>query len=282
MIAYLGTGLLGGNFVKNLLEKGNEVHVWNRSPEKAKALEASGAKAFAEAADAVKGATRIHLTLTDDQVVDDVLEKAEPGFATGVIIIDHSTTSVEGAKKRTSYWKQRGTDYIHAPVFMGPPNALDGTGYMLVCGNQEIIKKIEPELSAMTGKLINCGPDTGKAAGMKLLGNLFLMSLTAGISDTLALAKALHIPASEVETLLCTWNPGAMIPVRIKRILSDQFSDPSWELKMARKDARLMMEEAAKENQPFTIIPAIAKEMDRWIEKGHGSDDWTIIAKDNV
>jgi 3-hydroxyisobutyrate dehydrogenase len=282
MIAYLGTGLLGGNFVKNLLKKGNEVHVWNRSAEKAKALETSGAKAFAEPSDAVRGASRIHLTLTDDQVVDEVLEKAEPGFLTGVIIIDHSTTSVDGAKKRAAYWKQRGVDYIHAPVFMGPPNALEGTGYMLVCGDQEIVKKIEPELSAMTGKLINCGPDTGKAAGMKLLGNLFLMSLTAGISDTLALAKALHIPSSEVESLLSTWNPGAMIPVRIKRILSDQFSDPSWELKMARKDARLMMEEAAKENQPFTIIPAIAKEMDRWIDKGHGSDDWTIIAKDNV
>ena len=282
MIAYLGTGLLGSNFVKNLLKKGNEVHVWNRSAEKAKALEASGAKAFAEPSDAVRGASRIHLTLTDDQVVDDVLEKAEPGFLTGVIIIDHSTTSVDGAKKRAAYWKQRGVDFIHAPVFMGPPNALEGTGYMLVCGDQEIVKKIEPELSAMTGKLINCGPDTGKAAGMKLLGNLFLMSLTAGISDTLALAKALHIPASEVESLLSTWNPGAMIPVRIKRILSDQFSDPSWELKMARKDARLMMEEAAKGNQPFTIIPAIAKEMDRWIGKGHGSDDWTIIAKDNV
>jgi 3-hydroxyisobutyrate dehydrogenase len=281
MIAYLGTGLLGANFVKAMLKKGKEVQVWNRTLEKAKALESSGAKAFSEPADAVKGTDTIHLTLSDDQAVDAVLEQASPGFKAGVIIIDHTTTSVSGATKRTKYWKERGFDYIHAPVFMGPPNALEGTGVMMISGNQEIIKKIEPELSAMTGKLVNFGEDTNKAAAMKLLGNLFLMALTAGISDTLALAKALNIPASDVEALLANWNPGNMVPARLKRILSDQFNDPSWELKMARKDARLMMEEAG-EKQSLTVIPAIAKEMDRWIEKGHGNDDWTIIAKDNV
>jgi 3-hydroxyisobutyrate dehydrogenase len=73
-----------------------------------------------------------------------------------------------------------------------------------------------------------------------------------------------------------------MVPARLKRILSDQFGEPSWELKMARKDARLMMEAAEQGHSTLNIIPAIAKEMDRWIEKGHGNDDWTVIAKDNV
>ena len=73
-----------------------------------------------------------------------------------------------------------------------------------------------------------------------------------------------------------------MAPARLKRILSDQFSDPSWELKMARKDARLMMEAAEQGHTALTAIPSIAKVMDLWIEKGHGHDDWTIIAKDSV
>jgi 3-hydroxyisobutyrate dehydrogenase len=282
MIAFLGTGLLGSNFVKALLKKGHQVQVWNRTASKSKALEAIGAKAFQEPSDAVKGADRIHLTLSDDQAVDSILEKASVGFEPGVIIIDHTTTSASGAAKRTAYWKEHGFIYIHAPVFMGPPNALESTGYMLISGDPEIVRKIEPELSAMTGRLINFGTDTNKAAGMKLLGNLFLMSLTAGIADSLALAKSLHIPTSDVETLFNNWNPGSMVPARLKRILSDQFSEPSWELKMARKDARLMMEAAAQGHSTLNIIPAIAKEMDRWIEKGHGNDDWTVIAKDNV
>ena len=54
MIAWLGTGLLGGNFVRKMLERGETVHVWNRTADKAKALEAEGAKAFDSPADAVK------------------------------------------------------------------------------------------------------------------------------------------------------------------------------------------------------------------------------------
>ena len=281
MIAFLGTGLLGSNFVKALIKKGHQVQVWNRTASKAEALETIGAKAFQEPADAVKGAERIHITLSDDQAVDSVLEKASKNFEPGVIIIDHTTTSAPGAAKRAAQWKELGFIYIHAPVFMGPVNALESTGVMLISGDQEIIQKIEPELSAMTGRLINFGTSTNKAAGMKLLGNLFLMSLTAGLADVLALAKSLSIPASDVESLFSDWNPGSMVPARLKRILSDQFSEPSWELKMARKDARLMME-ATEGHAALNIIPAIAKEMDRWIEKGHGNNDWTVIAKDSI
>jgi 3-hydroxyisobutyrate dehydrogenase len=282
MIAFLGTGLLGSNFVKSLLKKGKQVQVWNRTAAKAKALEADGAISFTEPAEAVKGANRIHLTLSDDQAVDDILEKARTGFAPGVIIIDHTTTSTAGAKKRTIEWKERGFSYIHAPVFMGPPNALNSTGFMLVSGDPETIKTIEPELSAMTGTLINFGTDINRAAGMKLIGNLFLMSLTAGLSDALTLAKTLHIPGADLKALFDKWNPGTMVPARLKRILSDQFKDPSWELNMARKDARLMMEEMQEGGSTLNILPVIAGEMDRWIQKGHGNDDWTIIAKDNV
>jgi len=282
MIAYLGTGLLGSAFVKALLKKGQQVNVWNRTASKAKALEADGAKAFVNAADAVKGANRIHLTVSDDHAVDEVLENASAGFEPGAIIIDHTTTSAPGAAKRTAEWKERGFTYIHAPVFMGPQNALEGTGNMLISGDQELIKKLEPELSAMTGKLVNFGTETNKAAGMKLLGNLFLITLTAGISDTFALAKALNISTTEVTTLFDAWNPGTQVPARMKRIISNQFDNPSWELNMARKDARLMMEEAKRGNVSLTIIPTIAKEMDQWIEKGHGNDDWSIIAKDSI
>ena len=87
MIAFLGTRLLGSNFVKAFIKKGNQVHVWNRTGSKAKALEASGAKAFDEPWEAVRGAERIHLTSSDDLAVDSILEKASAGFEPGVIII---------------------------------------------------------------------------------------------------------------------------------------------------------------------------------------------------
>ncbi|SEW07119.1 3-hydroxyisobutyrate dehydrogenase [Chitinophaga sp. YR573] len=282
MVAFLGMGLLGANFVKAMIKKGARVQVWNRTPAKATALESEGAKAFENVTDAVKGADIIHLTLKDDASVNEVLAIASTGFKQGAIIIDHTTTSAEGAIQRTKEWKERGFTYLHAPVFMGPQNALESTGHMLVSGDQKVITQLEPELSKLTGNLINLGPEEGKAAGMKLIGNLFLVTFTAGIADTLSLAKALHIPISDISALFDAWNPAAMLPARLKRISSGTYNNPSWELNMARKDTQLFMDAAAHGGTKLAVIPAIAVEMDRWIKAGHGNEDWTVIGKDAV
>jgi len=282
MIAFIGTGLLGSNFTKALLKRGEKVNVWNRTASKAKALEADGAKAFDNVADAVKGASRIHLTLKDDAAVNEVLEKASAGFEPGVIIIDHTTTLASGATERTEQWKKRGVTYIHAPVFMGPQAALESAGFMMVSGDPAVIDKIEPELSKMTGKLLKFGTDSNKAAGIKLIGNLFLIAMTAGLVDTLSEAKALGISLEEVKQLFSMWNPGSMLHARIDKMTSNTFDQPTWELAMARKDAGLMIEEAKQAGQPLIVMPPIAADMDRWIAKGFGNNDWTVIGKDAV
>jgi 3-hydroxyisobutyrate dehydrogenase len=282
MRAFLGTGLLGANFVRAMIKKGIRVQVWNRTATKAMALEAEGAKAFEDVVDAVKEADFIHLTLKDDASVNEVLAMATPGLQEGAIIIDHTTTSVQGAIQRTKEWKERGFTYLHAPVFMGPQNAFDSTGFMLVSGNQSVITTLEPELAKMTGKVINFGEVEGKAASMKLIGNLFLVTFTAGLADTLSLAKALQIPVSDISTLFDQWNPGAMLPARLKRMTGGTYDKPSWELNMARKDTQLFLEAAAAGGTSLAVVPAIAAEMDKWIAKGHGNDDWTVIGKEAI
>lgn len=282
MKAFLGMGLLGSNFVRALLHKGETVQVWNRTASKAQALEQYGAQAFANAADAVRGADIIHLTLKDDAAVNEVLEAARGGLKPGAIIIDHTTTSKEGAIQRTREWKEKGFQYQHAPVFMGPSNALESTGFILLSGDEELIRRVEPELSRMTGRLLYFGAEPGKAAAMKLLGNAFLVCFTTGIRDTLALAKALEVPANDLFSLFDSWNPGALLPARLKRMTAGDSSTPSWELNMARKDTQLFIEAAHKGNTELAIIPAVAALMDQWIEKGFGEHDWTVIAQDVI
>src|SRR5262245_56836598 len=130
MIAVLGIGLLGSNFTRALIKKGEQVHVWNRTFDRAKALESDGARAFADAAEAVAGASRVHVVGSDDAAVDSVLAQAK--LAPDTLVIDHTTTSTEGARRRIAR-----TDiiYMHAPVFMGPQNALESTGLMMVSGD---------------------------------------------------------------------------------------------------------------------------------------------------
>jgi 3-hydroxyisobutyrate dehydrogenase len=278
MIAFLGMGLLGSNFVRALRRRGEEVQVWNRSPDKARALEADGARAFGDPADAIRGAARVHLTLKDDEAVDDVLERCRAGFGEGVTIVDHTTTSPAGTADRVRRWDSRGVAFQHAPVFMGPQNALDSTGFMMASGDKIRFDSVARALEPMTGRLIYLGPDPARAAGVKLIGNLFLVAMTAGVADTLALGKALDISGADVASIFGWFNPAGMLPARFERILGGEFDRPSWQLDTARKDARLMLEAADRGGVELTVIPAVAAEMDRWINGGHGSQDWTVIA----
>jgi 3-hydroxyisobutyrate dehydrogenase len=224
----------------------------------------------------------VHLTLKDDESVDEVLNAASGAFTPGMMIVDHTTTSVAGAIARTRAWKDKGFTYVHAPVFMGPVNALESSGYMLVSGDKDVLKQIVPELDKMTGKVLDFGTEVGRAAAMKLAGNHFLIAFTAGISDTLALTKAMGVPASDLTSLFNEWNPGAMLPARLKRMVSGQFDNPSWELQMARKDAGLMINEASLGQMELVVLPAIITQMDAYIAEGDGNKDWSVISRNNI
>ncbi|HEU4405453.1 MAG TPA: NAD(P)-dependent oxidoreductase [Polyangiaceae bacterium] len=280
MIAFYGMGLLGSNFVRALLARGERVQVWNRSPERARALEVEGARAFEDPADAARGAERVHLTLSDDAAVDAVLERAAGGFGPGALVVDHTTTSAEGAAARHERWRARGVEFLHAPVFMGPQNAREGTGIMLASGDEGRFERAKPALMPMTGKLVYLGPDPGRAAAFKLFGNLFLMAMSAGVADVLALAKAHGVSAAEAASLFDHFNPASMLPARARRMVEGEFANASWELAMARKDARLMLEAAERGGAALMTTPAIARRMDEFIERGHAHDDWLVISKD--
>jgi 3-hydroxyisobutyrate dehydrogenase len=282
MIAFLGTGRLGSGFVRAMRRRGEPVRVWNRSPEKARALEADGALAFPDLLEAVRGAGRVHLCLSDDAAVDEVLERIRPVLAPGAVLVDHTTTSPSGTAARAARWAERGVPFLHAPVFMGPQQALESTGLMLVSGDQARVDALAPALRPMTGRLVELGPDPARAAGMKLLGNLLLMVLTTGLVDVFALAKSMGIPPGEAASLFDHFNPGASLPARAKRVLAADYEHPSWALAMARKDARLMLEAAQAGGRPLTLLPAVAAEMDRWLAQGLDHLDWTVIGRDVV
>ena len=277
MIAWLGTGLLGSNFVRKMLERGETVQVWNRSAEKARALEADGAKAFDTAADAVRGASEIHLTLSDDAAVDSVLDPLADLILPTAFIADHTTTAPTPTGERVQRWTDRGRTFVHAPVFMGPKNARDATGLMLLSGDPAIRARVKPRLEPMTGKIVELGDDPTRAAAFKLFGNMMLLVITGGLADVYTLARSLGIDPKDAHSLFSEFNPGNAIQGRGKQMAEGVFQPPSFELTMARKDLRLMSEEAARHGSKLDVVPCVESLMERYIKAGFGSDDSGVI-----
>ena len=276
MIAWLGTGLLGANFTRKLLERGETVHVWNRTPEKARALEAEGAKAFDTAEDAIRGASEIHVTLSDDAAVDSVLDPLANLILPTAFVFDHTTTAPTPTGERVERWKSRGRTFVHAPVFMGPKNARDATGLMLLSGDPAIRNRVKPLLAPMTGKIVELGDDPTRAAAFKLFGNMMLLVITGGLADVYKLGRSLGIDPKDAFTLFGEFNPGNAIQGRGKLMAEGDFT-PNFELTMARKDLRLMVDEAARHGEKLDVVPCVASLMDRYIAAGFGSDDAAVV-----
>jgi 3-hydroxyisobutyrate dehydrogenase len=153
---------------------------------------------------------------------------------------------------------------------------------MLVSGDRARVGAATPLLAPLTGKLVDLGARVDAAACFKLMGNLFLMAFTTGIADMLGLAKALGVPGAEAVALFEHFNPAATIGGRAKRMLDGAFATPSWELAMARKDARLVQAEVDRAGVDLALLPAISARMDRFLAEGLGNLDWTVIARDFI
>ena len=278
-IAFLGTGLMGSGFVRRLGAQGHTVQAWNRSPEKARALEGERVRAFERAADAVAGAQRIHLSLADDASVDAVLEPLADVLPAGAWIVDHTTTAVTPTAQRAARWAARGRVFVHAPVFMGPANAAEGSGLMLLSGAPAHRDALLPDLQAMTGKVVWMGEQPERAAAFKLFGNLTLLGLLAVLGDVNRLAHAVGISTHEAFSLFQHFNPGQTLPQRAARIEAQPHAAASFELSMARKDVRLMMEEAARAGVDLYITPAMAALFDAGLARGEGALDVAAAAR---
>ena len=277
-IAWLGTGLLGSGFVRRLIEQGHEVHVWNRSQAKADVLAKDGARACQGPADAVRGVEQLHLTLADDASVDEVLERVAGAIDPSTWIVDHTTTAPTPTAERVARWDGRGRRYVHAPVFMGPSNAREGTGAMLVSGDPARHEALKATLESMTGTLVYLGPDPARAAAFKLFGNLVIISSVGLLGDVNRLAAGLGIATAEAMGLFQGFNPGVLLPLRAAKLAASDFA-PSFEATMARKDLRLMMEEAARHGSELRVVPAVAAMLDEAIARGDGAADMVAMAK---
>jgi 3-hydroxyisobutyrate dehydrogenase-like beta-hydroxyacid dehydrogenase len=278
-IAYLGTGLLGSGFVEAALGRGDSVSVWNRTRDKAQALTAFGATVADTPADAVRGASRVHLVLKDDAVVEEIITAMRPGLAPDAIVCDHTTTQPALTAERAARLNAEGVRYLHCPVFIGPAAARQAQGIIMVAGPQALFDAVKPALEQQAQKVVYWGERPDLAAAYKLMGNAFIIGLGALIADVFTISAGSDVTPTDALKLLEFFNPGTILQNRGRKMSEGDFA-ASFELVMARKDIRLMLETAGA--RPLAVLPSLAARMDDVIAQGHGQDDFGVIARDAV
>jgi len=275
-IALLGTGLLGSGMVRHFLKTGAPITVWNRTEAKARALEAEGVGFAATPAECVAAADHVHFVLPDDAIVDGILDQIAPALKPGAVVIDHSTTLPEKTAQRFARMADKGIRFVHAPVFMSPAMAAEGTGLMLISGPARDVEAVRAELESMTGEVWSLGERPDLSAAYKLFGNCMLFAISAGLSDVLAMARANAIDPIDALSVFSKFQAGNIINFRGPRMARGEVTPASFEVAMARKDVGLMTEAAKQET--LIALPGIGTRMDELIAAGHGHDDIAALA----
>ena len=278
-IAFLGTGLLGSALAEAAAKRGDDVTVWNRTTAKSRALEQFGIEVAATPADAVRGASRIHLVLRDDPVVDEIIAALRPGLEPDAVVVDHTTNQPRLTGERSTRLNAEGVRYLHCPVFIGPAAARVGQGIILASGPRQLFDAVSEALMRMAPRVEYLGERPDLAAVYKLCGNAIIIGLSGIVADVFAVANGSGVAPEDALKLLDFFNPAAIITGRGRNMAKKNFT-PSFELAMARKDVRLMMESA--DGVPLIMLPAIAARMDALIAEGFGASDLGVIGKDAV
>ena len=273
-IAFLGTGLLGSSLAEAAAKRGNRVTVWNRTLAKAKPLEQFGIRVADSPADAVRGAARIHLVLKDDAAVESVVAALRPGLVSSAIIIDHTTTQPNLTAARAQRLNAEGVRYIHCPVFIGPAAARKQQGTIMVAGPGPLFDAIREGLTQMAERVEYLGERPDLAAVYKLCGNAIIIGIAGLCADVFAVAGGAGVAATDALTVADFINPAGVIAGRGRNMAMGNFA-PTFELAMARKDVRLMMETAG--DRPLAMLGGLASRMDALIATGHEAEDLAVL-----
>jgi 3-hydroxyisobutyrate dehydrogenase len=267
--------MLGSAMVRAMLQRGIAVRVWNRTAQKAQALEEYGAQAFTDPAEAARGADRVHCCLSDDAAVDAVLDAALEGIAQKSPIVDHSTVLPQRVAERAQRLAEAGYSFLHAPVFMGPATAREATGVMITSGDNALFDRVRSALEAMCSDLRYVGTRPEDAAIFKLMGNAMILAVVGGLNDVIRLAEVQGLPRAQAYTLFDFYDPCGQIRGRGKRMVGEQY-EPFWTLDMAHKDAMLMQSAAHHERLP--VIDAMEALLRNVSDRGLGELDLGAVA----
>ncbi len=194
-IAFIGTGLMGAPMARCLLKAGFDVRVWNRSAEKAEALRNDGATIMASPAEAAQSADVVITMLTAGAAVTEVLfdmgtmRSAKPGAT----FVDMSSIAPSTARDIAARLEEGGYAALDAPVSGGTKGANEATLAIMVGGERDTFKAIEPVFEAMgratLGRATYVGPPgSGQLAK---LANQAIVAITIGaVSEALLLVEA--------------------------------------------------------------------------------------------
>lgn len=274
-VGVVGLGAMGSRIARRLGDAGHELVVWNRDPAKAESLVAAGALAAATPADAARRAEAVITMVADPRALVDVTEGTDGvvgGLGEGATLIQMSTVGPDSTSRLAALLPAEAL--LDSPVLGSVAEVESGTLSVFLGGAPEPVEHWLPVLSTL-GTVFHLGP-VGAGTAAKLVANTTLVGVIGIIGEALALAERLGLSWNAAFEVLGKTALAGQAERRRSAVESGEYP-PRFALYLARKDADLILAEAAKTGLELRLTKAA----DEWLadaeNAGLGDKDYSAV-----
>lgn len=280
-VGFIGTGIMGAPMAANLAKEGYQVHAWNRSPDKARALSSLGIEVSETPQKAAEQADFVVVMLSSGPVCDEVI--LGPGGLLASMkphstLVVMSSIPVETAQNQARAAAEQSIGYLDAPVSGGEPGAKEAKLAIMVGGENDVFERTSALLSIL-GKPVRVGSaGTGQLA--KLANQLIVANTIATVSEAVLLAERGGADPSKVrEALLGGFADSSILQSHVPRMIANDFT-PGGPSKWQLKDTQTAMALAERLSLELPVSSLVNELFTDLVAHGDGDLDHSALIRE--
>ena len=259
-VSFIGLGVMGYPMAGYISKAGHNVTVYNRTKSKAeKWIKKYKGKIAETPEEAAKDSDFVFTCVGNDDDLKEVATGKKGIFNTikkNSIYIDNTTASAKIAKEFYLKAKNQGVGFLDAPVSGGQAGAEKGALTVMVGGDKEIFEKAQPIISCYSKKVKLLGP-SGSGQLAKMVNQICIAGLVQGLSEAINFGLNAGLKMEDVIEVI---SKGAaqswQMENRYKTMIDDKF-DFGFAVDWMRKDLKIALDEAKKNNSPLPITKIV-------------------------
>ena len=282
-IAFVGLGGMGSAMAGNLVDRGHELAVYNRTVAKCEPFRGKGAHVAASAADAARGREIVVSMLADDAAVEAATLGGEgilAGLDEGAIHVSSSTISVALAERLTAAHANAKRAYVAAPVFGRPDAAAARQLWLVVAGERAHLDRCAPVFEALGRGVTRLGAHAPAANLVKLAGNFVIASMLETLGEAFALTRKGGIaPEVFYDVFANVFARSPIFDGYAKRIAAEAYEPAGFKAVLGLKDVRLALAAGEASQVPLPIASLLRDHLLSTVALGSGDLDWSVVAR---
>ena len=259
-VSFIGLGVMGYPMAGHISKAGHDVTVFNRTTLKAeKWVKEHKGKLAKTPMEAAKESDFIFTCVGNDNDLKEVTLGDKGLFKSAkknCVYIDNTTASAEIARELYKKAEGLGFQFLDAPVSGGQAGAENGALTVMMGGNEEAFIKASPIIDCYSKKIKLLGP-AGNGQLAKMVNQICIAGVVQGLSEAINFGLNAKL---KMEDVIETISKGAaqswQMENRFKTMIDDKF-DYGFAVDWMRKDLKIAMEEAKRNNSPLPITKII-------------------------